>query len=218
MTQPQDRLSQLAPALAPATVLRRLTDAGTAGEAPEVSVHLSGGQVLGGRPVRVDADRGQDVVLLSTARGEQLTYALLANVVAVEVHGPERFQDVLTEGRLPKPVTGEPVTRLALRRDFSPSEEFPVQVDWAALPDSAPELANLDRLLRALRQIVRDLCADDMGRQAWGRIHTLQVAHHGGTNPSVVPVPDGLLVRADLSAALPRDLAGELRRQIDALL
>jgi len=217
VTPPQE-LSRLAPALAPSTVLRRLADAGGIGEATEVTVHLSGGQVLGGRPVRVDADRGHDVVLLEDARGERLTYALLANVVALEVHEPGRVRDVLTEGRLPQPATGEPVTRLALRRDFAPTEEFPVLVDWAAVPDSTDELANLERLLRTLRQIAHDVCADDMGRQAWARIRTLQVAHHRGAAPSAVRTSDGLLVQADLSAALPRDLAGELGRQIDGRL
>lgn len=106
MTPPQE-LSRLAPALAPSTVLRRLADAGRVGEATEVAVHLSGGQVLGGRPLRVDADRGHDVVLLEDARGERLTYALLANVVALEVHEPDRVRDVLTEGRLPQPASGE---------------------------------------------------------------------------------------------------------------
>jgi len=214
VTESQDRLSQLAPALAPATVLRRLAGAG----APRVSVHLTGGQVLGGRPVRVDADRGQDVVLLAAVDGEQLTYALLASVVAVEVHEPARVQDVITEGRMPQPVVGEPVSRLALRREFSPSEEFPLLVDWADLPDSDAELANLERLLRALRQVAGEVCADEMGRAAWERVQTLRVAHRPGAAAVVLPTPDGLLAQADLSAALPRDLSGELRRQINALL
>jgi len=214
---PPQELSHLASALAPSTVLRRLADAGV-DEAPEVTVHLSGGQVLDGRPVRVDAERGEEVLLLETARGERLTFALLASVVAVEVHRPDRVRDILTEGRMPQPATGEPVTRLALRRDFAPSDEFPVRVDWAAMPDSADELANLDRLLRALRQVAGSVCADRMGREAWARVQALQVAHHGGARPSVLRTSDGLLVRADLSAALPRDLVGELGRQIDALL
>ena len=213
-----NRLSQLAPALAPATVLRRLAESGSGGEAPDVSVHLSGGQVLGGRPVRVAVDRGHDVVLLAGERDGHLTYALLAHVVAIEVRDPQRFQDVLTEGRLAQPVAGEPPTRLALRREFAPAEGFPLHVDWDALPDSAPALANLDRLLRALRQVSCDVCADEMGRRAWARIHTLRVAHRDAATLSVQAMPDGMLVEADLSAALPRDLPGEVGRQVDALL
>jgi hypothetical protein len=214
----RDGLSQQAEALTPATVLRRLAGAASTGEAPEVSVHLAGGQVLGGRPLRVDADRGQEVVLLAGPRGDAFTYALLASVVAVEVREPERVQDVLTGGRMPQPVTGEPVTRMALRREFAPSEEFPLELDWAELPTDGPELANLDRLLRGLRDVARDVCADDVGRRAWAGIRAVRVAHRAGAGPSVEQGPDGLLVRADLSAALPRDLAGELGRQINALL
>jgi hypothetical protein len=208
----------MAVVLAPATLLGRLADSGSTGEAAEVTVHLSGGQVLGGRPVRVGTDHGQEVVLLASANGGQLGYALLANVVAVEVRDPERFQDILTEGRLPQPTTGEPISRLALRRDFPPSEGFPVQVDWAAQPDSGPALANLERLLRGLREVAREVCVDEMGRQTWARIRSLQVSHRDGVKLSVQQVPNGLSVQADLTAALPRDLTGELGRQINASL
>jgi hypothetical protein len=218
VTAPHDDLSQVAVVLAPATVLRRLADSGSTGEAAEVSVHLSGGQVLGGLPVRVGTDHGQEVVLMASANGGQLGYALLANVVAVEVRDPERFQDILTEGRLPQPATGEPITRLALRRDFSPSEGFPVQVDWAAQPESGPAMANLDRLLRGLREIAREVCADEMGRQTWAQVRALHVSHRDGVKLSVQQVPDGLSVQADMTAALPRDLTGELSRQINASL
>jgi hypothetical protein len=215
VTAPEHGLPQVAVAMAPATVLRRLADAGAA---PDVSVHLAGGSVLAGRPVRVGSERGQEVVVLAGGRGGHLGYALLSSVVAVEVREPERFQDVLSDGRLPRPVTGEPVTRLALRREFAPTEELPLGVDWEALPDSAPALANLDRLLRALREIAGQVRADEMGRQAWARIRVLRVGHRDGARLSVQSVPDGLSVEADLTAALPRDLGGELGRQVDALL
>ncbi len=218
MTPAQDGLSQAAVALAPATLLRLLSDAAVAGEPAAVSIYLSGGQVLDGMPVRIGTDHGHEVVVLASAQGGQLGYALLASVAAVEVRGAERFQDILTAGRLPQPVTGEPVTRLELRRAYPPSGEFPVQVDWAVLPDSGPLLANLDRLLRGLRETAREVCADELGRNAWARVRTLRVEHSDGVRPSVRRVPDGLSVQADLTAALPRDLAGELRRQFNALL
>jgi hypothetical protein len=213
MTSLRDGLFQQAAALAPATVLRSLTGAD---ESPEVIVHLSGGQLLTGRPVSIGADRGQDVVVL--AHAGRLGYALLANVVAVEMHDPGRFQDILTEGRLPQPVSGEPRTRLALRREFAPTEEFPLQLDWAAVPDSGPELANLERLLGELRSIGREVRADELGRQAWARTSTVRVEHDTGARLTVESVPGALSVRADLTAALPRELAGELRRRINMLL
>jgi hypothetical protein len=172
VSAPEHGLSQLAVVMAPATLLRRLADAGAA---PDVSVHLAGGSVLAGRPVRVGSDHGQEVVLLAGGRSGQLGCALLSSLVAVEVREPERFQDVLSEGRLPPPMTGEPVTRLALRREFAPTEEFPLWVDWEAQPDTPPALANLDRVLRGLRDIAVDVRADEMGRQAWARIRVLRV-------------------------------------------
>jgi hypothetical protein len=215
VSAPEHGLSQVAVAMAPATLLRRLAEAG---EAPDVSVHLAGGTVLAGRLVRVGADHGQEVVLLAGERGGQLGYALLSSVVAVELREPERFQDVLTEGRLAPQVVGEPVSRLALRREFAPSEAFPLWVDWEVLPDSPPALANLDRLLRALRDVADEVRADEMGRQAWARIRVLRVGHRGGARLSARAVPDGLSVEADLTAALPRDLPGDLGRQVDELL
>lgn len=218
MISSQDGLSQEADALAPATVLRLVADAASADEPPAVSVYLSGGQIIDGRLVRIGTDHGHDVVVLAGAHPGQLRYALLANVVAVEVRGAEPFRDILTGGRLPPPATGELVTRLMLRREFAPSEEFGVQVDWAALPDSGPQLDNLDRLLRGLRETVREVRADEIGRQAWAPVRTLQVEHRGGSGLSAQRVPDGLSVQADLTAALPRDLIGELRRLFNALL
>jgi hypothetical protein len=214
----QDGLLREAVAFAPTTVLRSLADVIGTGEWPEVSLYLLGGQVLGGVLVRVGADHGQDVVVLADPHTGRFGYVLLANVVAVEVRAPERFQDVLTEGRLAQPVTGEPVTLLALRREFAPSAGFPLDVDWGALPDSGPAPANLDRLLRGLRELVDDVCADEMGRQAWARIRTMSVAHRSDVRLSVERAPDGLVVLADLAVALPRDLTGQLRRQFNELL
>jgi hypothetical protein len=73
-------------------------------------------------------DRGSEVAVLADPETSRLGYALLSSVVAVEVRNPVPFQDVLTGGRLPLPVTGEPVTPLALQRELAPAEEFPLDV------------------------------------------------------------------------------------------
>jgi len=218
MTTPWDGLLREAAALVPATVLQSLADVVDTGERPEVSVYLSGGQVLNGVPARIGADRGQDVVVLADPQQGRFSYVLLASVVAVDVRTPVRFQDVLTDGRLARPLTGAPVSVLALRREFAPSTRLPLDVDWRALPNSGPALANLDRLLRGLREIVDEVCADELGRQAWERIRTIPLAHQADVRLSVERLPDGLAVRADLTAALPRDLTGQLRQQVNALL
>jgi hypothetical protein len=44
------------------------------------------------------------------------------------------------------------------------------------------------------------------------------VDHRPGAPLSVEAAPSGLAVRADLIAALPRDVTGELRRQLNVLL
>jgi hypothetical protein len=216
MSAYQDGLLREAVALAPAAVLRSLAD--TAAERPSVRVHLAGGQVLGGVAVRVGDDHGQGVVVLSDPRTGHLSYALLAGVVAVEVLAPERVQDVLTDGRVAPPIDGEPVSLLALRREFAATPEFPLQVDWRALPDSAAARVNLDRILRGLRDVVGEVRADELGRQAWAQVRTMTVDHRPGAPLSIEAVPSGLAVRADLVAALPRELTGELRRQLNVLL
>jgi hypothetical protein len=214
---PGDPLVKAVVALAPETVLRTLADA--AGDAqPFLTVHLSGGHVLEGGLVRVGTDRGSDVAVLADPETGRLGYALLSSVVAVEVRNPGPFQDVLTGGRLPLPVAGEPVTRLALQREFAPAEEFPLDVDWAALGTAGLVTSNLASLLRGLREAVAQVRADDMGQRAWAQVRVLRVEHHAGSPLSVVPVTDGLAVRADLTAALPRALTGELARKISTLL
>lgn len=212
-----DPLVQAAVALSPETVLRTL--AGVAGGAPPfLTVRLSGGHVLEGGLVTVGTDHGSDVAVLADPETRQLSYALLSSVVAVDVRDPGPFQDLLTGGRVPLPQAGEPVTRLALRREFEPTGEFPVDVDWAVLDLSGPVAGNLASLLRGLRDAVAAVRADDMGQRAWTRVRTLRVEHHFGSPLTVAPIPDGLAVRADLTAALPRALPGELVREISALL
>jgi hypothetical protein len=207
-------------AFAPATVVRLLADipGDAGGEPPSLMLYLAGGQVLEGDLVRTGVDRGSDVVVLADRATSRLGYALLANVVAVEVRNPAPFQDVLTAGRQPSQPAGEPVTRLRLQREFAPDDDFPVRVDWAALDGSDVVLANLARLLRGLRDAVALVRADEMGRRAWQQIRELQVGHHAETELTVLRTPDGLSLRADLSAALPRALTGELNRRISALL
>lgn len=216
MSAYQDGLLREAVALAPAAVLRSLAD--TAAERPSVRVHLAGGQVLDGVPERVGDDHGQSVAVLSDPRTGHFGYVLLASVVAVEVLAPERVQDVLTDGRVAPPVDGEPVSLLALRREFAATPEFPLEVDWRALPDSGAARVNLDRILRGLRDVIGEVRADEMGRQAWAQVRTVTLAHRSGAPLSVEAVPSGLAVRADLAAALPRDVTDELRRQLNVLL
>jgi hypothetical protein len=62
------------------------------------------------------------------------------------------------------------------------------------------------------------VCADETGRRAWAQIRALRAGHREGAQLSVQRAPDGLSVQADLTAALPRDLVGELGRQFNDLL
>ena len=213
-----DPLVKAAVALAPETMLRTLASAAAEDAPPFLTVRLSGGHVLEGGLVAVGADRGSDVVVLADPETGRLGYGLLSSVVAVELRNPGPFRDLLTGGRLPLPQAGEPVTRLALQREFAPSEEFPVDVDWAALAGSGLLLGNLAVLLRGLRDAVAQVRADEMGQRAWEQVRTLRVEHHAGTPLSVLPFSGGLTVQTDLTAALPRALTGELVRKISDLL
>jgi hypothetical protein len=213
-----DPLAKAAVPLAPETVLRTLASVAAGDAPPFLTVRLSGGHVLEGGLVAVGADRGSDVVVLADPQTGRLGYALLSSVVAVELRDPGPFRDLLTGGRVPLPQAGEPVSRLALQREFAPDGEFPVDVDWAALAGSGPLLGNLATLLRGLRDAVAQVRADEMGQQAWAQVRTLRVEHRAGSPLSVLPVADGLVVRADLTAALPRALLGGLVTKISALL
>jgi hypothetical protein len=167
--------------------------------------------------VRVGAYRGDEVLVLADRRTGSLSYTLLDAVTAVELHNPQLFRDILTEGRLPLE-TATPVSRLALRREFAPTPEFPVQVDWEAMAGSERLVGNLSRLLGGLRDVVDRVRVDEIGRHAWDQVRSLRVEHHAGIGVSVERVGDGLSVSADLDAALPRTLTDELYREINALL
>lgn len=207
-------------ALSPASVLRLLADVASpaAGEPPTVSVHLAGGQVLDGALVRLGTDRGSEVAVLADPQRGRLSYALVANVVAVELCNPALFQDVITGGRLPLPGVGEPATALALRREFALTDEFPLHADWAALTESGLPLGNVAALLRGLRDAVAQVRTEEIGQRAWDEVRVLRVEHRAGSDVSVERIRDGLSVGADMSRALPRALASELCRKVSALL
>jgi hypothetical protein len=215
---PDDPLVKAAVPLAPETVLRTL--AGTAGgEAPPfLTVYLSGGNVLSGGLVTAGTDGASEVVVLADPKTGRLGYALVSSVVAVEIGNPAPFRDLLTRGRLPLPQAAEQVPRLALQREFPPGEDFPLDVDWAALGAAGLVTGNLASLLRGLRDAISRVRADGMGQRAWAQVRTLRVEHRAGSPLSVLPVTGGLAVQADLTAALPRALAGELTTRISALL
>jgi hypothetical protein len=93
-----DPLVKAAVPLAPEALLRTLASVAAGDTPPFLTIYLSGGHVLGGGLVTVDADRGSDVVVLSDPETGRLGYALLSSVVAVELRNPEPFQDLLTTG------------------------------------------------------------------------------------------------------------------------
>jgi hypothetical protein len=205
-------------AMTPARVLRLLSDAAGEGAGAAVSLHLTGGQTLTGRLVSETTDQGHEVAVLHDPQTGRLAYALIANVIAVEVADPGPFTDVITGGRLPVPGEEGEVSRLALRREFGPGGPFPVQVDWDSLPGRGLVLANLARLLRGLRTVVEGVRSDAMGEEAWQRVRVLSAEHREGESLAVEAQADGLVVYADLAAALPRDLAGALSHRINAVL
>jgi hypothetical protein len=217
---PRSDLARSLVALTPASVIEQLGGLAAAaeGDPPLLGVDLASGQVLDGALMRVGADRGTDVLVLAGSRTGRLGYAPLANVAAVELRNPGPFQDVVTGGRLPPPPAGGAVTRLALQREFPSTREFPLHIDWAALDGSGLLPGNAARLLRAVREAVAQVRSGEMGREAWEQVHGLRVEHHAGAGLAVVPAPDGLAVRADLSAALPRALSDDFFRKISALL
>jgi hypothetical protein len=113
-------------------------------------------------------------LLKGLAQPDRLIFDLALGKIA----GPVLHQGTIAE------VAG-PVVRylvalapgLADEREFPPSAEFPLQVDWAALPGSGAVLANLARLLAGLREATRQARADEMGRRAWAQVRALQVTH-----------------------------------------
>lgn len=215
-----DEFLQAVVALDPLGVLRSLAgaDAGAGRVAPVVALFLSGGQVLEGAVVRLGDEHGREVAVLADGTSGRLTYVAARSVVAVQVSDPLPFRDVLTGGRLPAPYVGEPVTRLALRRRFAPSAEFPVQVDWDLVDGSDRMVGNLARLLTALREAVECVRIDEMGRQAWQQVPALRVEHRVGVSLCAQRQGDGLSVHADLLAALPRELTETLHQKINTLL
>jgi hypothetical protein len=212
--------------LAPDSVLRALVGACAGAEVsqrPVVRLRIASGHVVEGRLLGLGADRHEEVVVLGCpADGQQLpdeaVYVRVSDVISTGVLHAERYRDVLSGGALAVPPSGPPVTRLELRRRYAPTEDLPLRLDWDAMPDSAAVTANLAVLLAALRQAVDAVRVDELGRGAWAGVPAVPVEHRPGQPLTVRRTSDGLLVAADLGVALPRGLAGELNRALNAAL
>jgi hypothetical protein len=212
--------------LAPDTVLRALAGVSTGddevGERPVVRLRIASGHVVEGRLIGVGADHAEEVVVLGCPADRQppdeAVYLRMSDVVSAGVWHAERYRDVLSGGALALLPSGEPVSRLELRRRFAPAADLPLRLDWDTLPDSASVTANLAALLDALRRAVDAIQVDELGRQAWAGVAAVRAEHRPGAQLTVARGPDGLLVAADLAVALPRGLAGELGRQLNAAL
>jgi hypothetical protein len=212
--------------LAPDTVLRALIGAcaGTdVSERPVVRLRIASGHLVEGRLLGLGADRHEEVVVLGCpVDGQRLpdeaVYVRVRDVVSAGVLDAQRYRDVLSGGALAVLPAGQPVTRLELRRRYAPTDDLPLRLDWQAMPDSAAVTANLDALLAALGRAAEAVRVDELGRRAWAGLSTVGVEHQAGQRLTVARTQDGLLVAADLTAALPRDLAGELSRQLNAAL
>ena len=212
--------------LAPDAVLRALADAvwsdgGDVFERPVVRLRIASGHVLEGRLIGLGSDRHEEVVLLGCpANGlpDEAVYIRVRDIAAAGVLHAQRYRDVLSGGALAVLPEGVPVTRLELRRRYAPTGDLPLRLDWDAMPDSAAATANLAGLLAALRQAVEAVQVDEPGRRAWAGVSAVRVEHRPGQRLTVARTPDGLLVAADLEAALPRRLADELDRALNAAL
>jgi hypothetical protein len=212
--------------LAPDTVLRALMGAcaGTdVSERPVVRLRITSGHLVEGRLLGLGADRHEEVVVLGCpADGQRLpdeaVYVRVRDVVSAGVLDAQRYRDVLSGGALALLPDGEPTSRLALRRRFAATPDVPLRLDWDALPDSPAVTANLAALLDGLWLAVDAVRVDDLGRRAWAEVSAVRVEHLAGARLLVRPTPAGPLVTADLTAALPRDLTGEMSRQLNAAL
>ncbi|GIJ44379.1 hypothetical protein Val02_12650 [Virgisporangium aliadipatigenens] len=212
--------------LAPDSVLRALAaacaDTEIAGR-PVVRLRLASGQVETGRLIRVGVERTDEVVVLGLPAErhrppDEALYVRVRSVVAVGVLEAEQHRDVLSGGTLAAPVTGEPVTRLALRRRYAPTAELPLRPDWDTCPDTPEALANLAAVLEAVRTAADAVRADALGRQAWAAVGAVRLAHRPGEPLTVRRGPDGLTLAVDLIAALPRHLTDEVTRGIESVL
>ena len=203
---------------APVRVLHRLAPLATDDSLPSVTLLLTAGHQITGGLATVGTDRADDVTVLAVDDG--LAYVALRDVVAVVVHWPERVRDVLTAGALPAASGsgGGEVTRLGLLREFAPTDAFPTRLDESRLPTEPAQLGALRALLLALRERTEATRADAFGREAMRQVTAVGFDPAPGEGLDLRLDDGRLAIRADLSAALPRDLADHLGRRLDAML
>ena len=142
----------------------------------------------------------------------ELVYLSLESVVAVIVHGAERYADVLTEGGVAKPRSTPAPSQLELKRiALHASEKTKLAVMLAegveAIPAGESARGNAAAVLEAIPKALTRLLADELGKKALDGVNTLVLAHTATVEPTITQSKDKLRFAADFESAFPEDTA-----------
>ncbi len=202
--------------------LARRHRAGEPVRVPLVTLYLNSGAIFTGFILDIEPEpRGGKWLLLHTP-GEgsrqpapDVVYLHGEHLVALTVH------DVAEMG---KPPADSPVpTRLELRRKMEQVQnelgsligaEIKLEVDWDKVPEDGDALWALDYLLRTAGTVLKEIAADEMGRQALAA--KLRMVHLGVGEKAEALLDGGTLSLTSGVAVASRLSAGELRRVLEA--
>lgn len=187
---------RLCPAFPPRRLLELLATA--AEKAPSfndltrVTVWLRNGIRVDGYPFRVTVDGGVYSLLLigglrsSSFSSFSFQYVDLAEVSAVEIDQPGPLAQVLSVGKIPHALDQAPLSLLELRRRYQgllQQGKIPVNIPWDLIPQTDSFALGLEGLARTIENFYHESTKDEFGRDAWKKVHEVDILHKSDTKP-----------------------------------
>jgi hypothetical protein len=202
--------------------LSRRSRAGEPVRVPLVTLYVDSGAVFTGFILDLEPEPRGGKWLLVHIPGEgsrqpapDVVYLHGDHIVALIVH------NVVEMGK--PPADAPSPTRLELRREMEQvnneinsllETEVCFQIEWEELPDEGDPLWALDYLLRTAGTVIKDVAADDLGRQALaGKLQVIRLAVGEKAEALLV---DGTLHLTSGAAVASRLSAAELLRALEA--
>ncbi|WP_075602432.1 hypothetical protein [Saccharicrinis aurantiacus] len=152
---------------------------------PIVSLHLRTGLSIYGFIISLDKTDLEGIhICFQTEATKSLIFFHASDIIALEVHQPEKIATLLSKGEIPRALNNdEKISLLQLKR-WIKSEcealahkhpEFDIVLPMQNL--SATDRLNIKDIIGMVLQAINSVCSDTMGKEAWCIIESIQITY-----------------------------------------
>ncbi|OHX65410.1 hypothetical protein [Flammeovirga pacifica] len=150
---------------------------------PIVSLHLRKGISIYGFIISLDKTDLEGIhVCFQTEATKSLVFFHASDIIAIEVHQPEKIASLLSKGEIPRALNNdEKISLLQLKRWIKAEcealkckhQDFDILLPMQNLSDT--DRLNIKDIIGMVVEAINSVCSDTMGKDAWCVIESLQI-------------------------------------------